>query len=309
MKYSILTGIGIESSDLYQRRIQVVIPVYGKRVLMAYLATGFQEADRDNSGRLISCLGAIETNPFFSRVKEESYRLLHLPQGSRVLDVGCGTGSDVRRLTALVGAGGMVVGVDPGISMLNEAFRAGSSVSSHEGRSASFIRMDGRHLAFPDSCFDGVWEDRALQHIGNPQEVIREMFRVLRPEGWFVFFEPDWELFIIDGPERELTRKILNFWADSFMNGWIGRRLLRLCHDCDAGEVSVLARTMIMNDLSTCDRIFGIRDTVRLAVEKEVIDDEAGSRWLSVLENDDRSGRFFASFTGYLVYGRKRSIG
>lgn len=275
---------------------------------MAYLATGFQEADHDESGSLISCLGAIETNSFFSGVKEESYRLLHLLQGSRVLDVGCGTGSDARRLAGIVGASGMVVGVDPGMRMLSEAVRACSSPPSHEVASVSFVRMDGRYLAFPDSFFDGVREDRALQHIGRPQEVIQEMFRVLRPGGRFVSFEPDWELFIIDGPDREMTRKILNFWADSFMNGWIGRGLWRLCSECDAAEVTILPRTMIMNDFSICDRIFGIRDTVRLAVQKGVIDDEAGRGWLSALEKDDNSGRFFSSFTGYLVHGRKGPI-
>ena len=49
--------------------------------------------------------------------------------------------------------------------------------------------------------------------------------RVLKPGGRFVLFEPDWELFIIDHPMTKITRKILNFWADQFMNGWVGSRI------------------------------------------------------------------------------------
>ena len=304
MTYLYLSGGMVLNQLILIPKTQAVITRYGKQVPMAYLATGFQEADTDDSGSLLSCLRVIEATPFFAAVKEESYRLLSLSHGSRALDVGCGTGTDAYRLAALTGRDGMVVGIDPGAGMLENAISSGPSLL-HQGPAPSFLRMDGRFLAFPDSSFDAVREDRALQHIREQQEVVREMFRVLRPGGRFVFFEPDWELFIIDGTDRALTRRLLHFWADSFRNGWVGRELFRLCCDGGAGEVSVLPRTMILHDLGVCDQIFGVRETLRLGVEIGVVDEEAGSRWLVALEEADRSGRFFASFTGYLVHGRR----
>lgn len=274
---------------------------------MAFLATGFQDADRDDSGSLITCLEAISTHPFFIGVKEESYRLLQIIPGCRILEVGCGTGSDAQRMSILAGSEGLVAAVDPGVNMLKEAK---SRVLSHKppdsgGAAPEFFRMDGRSLGFPDSSFDMVREDRSLQHIRNPEAMIREMARVLRPGGRFVLFEPDWELFIIDAADRVLTRKILNFWADQFMNGWIGRELYRLCTENGIRGITVLPRTMIMHDLLTCDQIFGIRDTVLFAEKTGIIDRISGIQWLTALEDADRSGRFFSSFTGYLVYGEK----
>lgn len=273
---------------------------------MAFLATGFQHADQDDTGTLITCLDAISMHPFFIGVKEESFRILRISPGSSILEVGCGIGTDAKRLASLTGSGGMVAAVDPGLKMLKEAMSGRKpDDTAPDGILPVFIRMDGRALGFPDSTFDAFREDRALQHIHNPQSVIREMIRVLRPGGRFVLFEPDWELFIIDGADQLLTRRILNFWADTFMNGWIGRKLFRLCRDCGAQEVTVLPRTMIMHDLLICDRIFGIRDTVSRAADNGIIAPDAGSKWISELENANQSGRFFSSFTGYLVHGKK----
>lgn len=274
---------------------------------MTFLATGFQESDLDGTRGLIACLEAIRSHPFFGGVKSESYGLLQLNPGDRLLDIGCGTGSDAWRLSGLTGPHGLVAAIDPGLSMLKEAQKGGTEnrFSSELVESPSFIRMDGRHLGFCDSVFDGVREDRALQHISNPSLVLCEMIRVLKPGGRFVLFEPDWELFILENPAREVTRKILNYWADQFMNGWVGRELYRMCLDCGALDVIVLPRTMVLHDLASCDLIFGIRDTVSRACGAGIINREEGAEWVLSLEETDRTGRFFSSFTGYLVSGKK----
>ena len=274
---------------------------------MAFLATGFQESDLDRTGNLITCLDAIRSHPFFKDVKEESFRLLDLHAGDRILEVGCGTGQDAWNLAFLTGCSGLVAAIDPGLSMLREAQKGSpcSASSTHKRNSPVFARMDGRFLGFDNAVFDAVREDRALQHIEHPENVVGEMLRVLRPGGRFVLFEPDWELFIIDHPMPEITRHIMNFWADQFMNGWIGRRLCRICLDHGARDITILPRTLILHDLDTCDQIFGIKDTVSHAREVGLISTDDGEDWLSALNELDNTDRFFSSFTGFLVTGRK----
>jgi len=246
------------------------------------------------------------SHPFFRNVKDESFRLLDLHSGDRILEVGCGTGQDAWILAGITGYDGLVAAIDPGMSMLREAQMGDpDSESNPRGIYPSFARMDGRSLGFGAGVFDAVREDRALQHIGEPERVVSEMFRVLKPGGRFVLFEPDWELFIIDHPMPDVTRRILNFWADQFMNGWIGRRLFRLCLDYGASEITVLPRTFTLHDLNTCDRIFGIRDTVSHARETGLISEDDSDQWISILKESDESGRFFSSFTGYLITGKK----
>lgn len=299
-RYRTITG-----TDRYQ---ESVICFPAELVLMTYLATGFQASDQDTTGILQSCLDSISSHPFFRSIKEESYRLLNLVQPSAVLEVGCGTGSDAWRLVEFTGASGLVIGIDPGLAMIQTARRIrndlSSSACSNQGI-PHFLRMDGRYLGFPDCIFDAVREDRALQHISYPEQVIGEMLRVLKPGGSIVIFEPDWELFIIEGQGKILTRTILNFWTDTFMNGWIGRSLFRICSDSGVREITIHPRTLILHDLAICNQIFAVRDTVTRAGASGIISPDDAEAWIMYIEEADRAGRFFCSFTGYLIHGKK----
>ncbi|HLT18335.1 MAG TPA: methyltransferase domain-containing protein, partial [Thermomicrobiales bacterium] len=55
--------------------------------------------------------------------KQNTYRMIDLNRGDRVLDIGCGAGDDVRAMAAIVGATGRAVGVDVSRTMIEEARR------------------------------------------------------------------------------------------------------------------------------------------------------------------------------------------
>ena len=55
------------------------------------------------------------------RVKEGSYALMGVGPGQKVLDMGCGPGTDTLALAHVVGAHGQVVGVDFDAAMVVEA--------------------------------------------------------------------------------------------------------------------------------------------------------------------------------------------
>lgn len=276
---------------------------------MTFLATGFQHTDGDTSGTLISCLEAITHHPFFQEIKNESFHLLHVSGGIRVLEIGCGTGADAWHLAQVAGEEGVVAAIDTGIGMLKVASSRLSNPEDHALPfcSPSFIRMDGRLLAFPDASFDVAREDRVLQHISNPDTVIAEMLRVLKPGGIFTLFEPDWELFIIDGSDRSITRKIMNFWADQFQNGWIGRALYRICKEQGATDLSLRPRTLVMYDLKVANQIFAIQENAFRAADSGVITRDEAAVWYNSLTDAACSNTFFCSFTGYLVSGKKES--
>src|ERR1051325_11517486 len=58
---------------------------------------------------------------FFRQAKERTYSLLALQTGNHVLDVGCGTGDDVRAMARIVGPTGLVVGLDSSQTMIEAA--------------------------------------------------------------------------------------------------------------------------------------------------------------------------------------------
>lgn len=99
--------------------------------------------------------------------------------GDRVLDVACGTGIVARRAAPVVGEDGAVVGLDLNETMLAVARATGSEVEPP----IEWRRGDAADLPFGDGTFDVVLCQQALQFVSEPEVVLREMKRVLVPDG------------------------------------------------------------------------------------------------------------------------------
>jgi arsenite methyltransferase len=100
----------------------------------------------------------------------------------RVLDLGCGPGTQLVQLAELC-PDVAFTGVDLSESMLAEARR----YAAERGvRNVDFVRGDATRLEFPDHSFDGVMSVMALHHMPTDKElraVFREIARVRTPGG------------------------------------------------------------------------------------------------------------------------------
>ena len=94
--------------------------------------------------------------------------------GRVVLDLCCGRG----RLGQLISDGTRVIGIDVS-SVAIEKARA-----DHRGRdNLRFEVMDAHCLQFPDQAFDDVLFVDSIEHVREPQRVLEQAARVLRPGG------------------------------------------------------------------------------------------------------------------------------
>lgn len=263
------------------------------------IASEFRDVDRAADFAMFSsCLELIDSLPFFGECKRESYALLGAAPGRRILDVGCGLGADAAALAELVAPGGSVVGVDGSQAMIDEARRRHGAV---EG--LSFDIASAADLPFEDASFDACRIDRVLQHIEDPTPVVGEMARVLRPGGVLVAYDNDWETLTIDSADRRLTRAVLNAWCDRFPSGWIGRQLVALFLQAGLRDVVALPKTLVLRELDVADRIYCFTTTVARLAEAGVVTRDDAARWSEALRAADRDGRFFTSYTGFLVRG------
>lgn len=265
------------------------------------LASGFQNVDRATDFAVFSsCLTLVDSIPFFAECKRESYRMLGALPGRRVLDVGCGLGDDAAALAQLVAPGGTVVGVDASQAMIEAARERHGAV---EG--LSFEVAAAAALPFVDASFDACRVDRVLQHIADPGPAVRDMARILRPGGVLVAYDNDWETLTLDAPDRALTRTILNAWCDRFPSGWIGRRLVPLF--VEAGLIDVVAspKTLVLGDLDVADRLYCFFATADRLAASSVVRRADADRWSDALRAAARDGRFFTSYTGFLVCGTR----
>jgi arsenite methyltransferase len=100
--------------------------------------------------------------------------------GERVLDVGCGSGADVRIAGRLVGARGLAVGVDLSEELVRVARGEGPATRASDVR---VVRASAEALPFRDGAFDHVLSNGALNLVFDKERAFREIARVLRPGG------------------------------------------------------------------------------------------------------------------------------
>lgn len=160
---------------------------------------------------------------------------LRLEDAQAVLDVGCGTGDDLMEMARRLPPGCRVEGVDASEAMINEARRRAAEV----GVDATFGVADALGLPYPDAAFDICRMKTVLIHVADPQQAVREMARVTRPGGQVGVLELDNGTMVIDHPDQDMTRTILDAVCASRAHPLIGRQLHRLCRE--AGLTGVTA--------------------------------------------------------------------
>ncbi|MDN5853427.1 MAG: methyltransferase domain-containing protein [Actinomycetia bacterium] len=219
-------------------------------------------------------------------LKERVIELLAPACGHAVLDVGCGTGDDVRAMAGFVGPAGRVVGLDTSITMVAEARRRAAGL----GLPVAFGVGDAHALPFAAASFDACRADRVLQHLARPRHAAAEMARVLRPGGRVVVCEPDWRRLVVEHPDPVLTGRLLGFRAAGLAAPSVGGRLGRLLRAAGLAQVSVTAVPVALGGPHLVDGL-RLETTVRDAVRAGVVTAAQGSRWLADLVRAGAAGR------------------
>ncbi|HXF50325.1 MAG TPA: methyltransferase domain-containing protein [Dehalococcoidia bacterium] len=112
---------------------------------------------------------------------EDDLRLLGDVKGKRLLEIGCGGG---QHSILLARQGARCVGVD----LSDEQVKFARRLAEREGVDAEFYQGDATDLSMFDAeQFDAAHSVFALQYVDDIDACYREVFRVLKPGGRFVF--------------------------------------------------------------------------------------------------------------------------
>jgi SAM-dependent methyltransferase len=108
------------------------------------------------------------------------FSLDRIGSGERVVDVGSGAGIDSLIAARMVKPGGQVIGVDMTPAMLAKAHRAATEAGQ---ANVEFREGYGEELPVHDSWADVVISNGVLNLMPNKLASLREMARVLKPNG------------------------------------------------------------------------------------------------------------------------------
>jgi ubiquinone/menaquinone biosynthesis C-methylase UbiE len=260
--------------------------------------------DQVNSVKKINFLKNIGKLETVKNYKQLSFRRLRVAHGDSILDIGCGLAYDASLLANEVSPTGHIFALDNDLGILSASKELPRSHSFPLG----FIQASATELCFSDNQFDGCRVDRVLQHLTEPRKAFEEMVRVTKQQGWIVAIEPDWDTAIVySQSKREITRTILNNWADTRKSGWIGRELPILFKEHKLRDIRV-EYVPIIDSLYTYDwenDFMGFVSSANYAINTGILTEFEAKRWIGQLKRNSKHKIFFAHLGGFLVSGRK----
>ena len=124
--------------------------------------------------------------------------------GKRVLDIGCGSGAVSVLLVSEFGAA-QVVGIDVEDDVCNAARRLVAQEGVEDR--VTIDKVVPGPLGFPDQSFDVVYSKDSIIHIPDKEALCSDVFRVLKPGGWFAV--SDWLISHDGEPSDEMKAYIV----------------------------------------------------------------------------------------------------
>lgn len=264
---------------------------------------GYAAPDADQElAALVFVLDVQESMPSVARLRDWSLAKVAPQPGETAVDVGCGTGAEVRRMASLVGEAGRSVGIEPHPGLRGVAIER----AADEGSLAEFIDGDAVSLPFDDASVDVIRCERVFQHLPDPQGAANEMARILRPGGRVVIIDSDWATAITRPGDPDVHRRLNDATMRRTPNPFAGRDLRTQLQraglevDPDLGSTAVVFPDFLLADPTV------LRINATLAVEEGAITAEEADQLVDEVATAAAAGEAFFAVTMFGVVGRQR---
>ena len=168
------------------------------------------------------------------------------PQGSRVLEAGCGVGAQTVTL-ARNSPKALITSIDVSEASLAQAR---SAVQAAGIENVTLRQADIFHLPFAPASFDHVFVCFVLEHLARPVEALKALQAVLKPGGSITVIEGDHGSTYFY-PESEYARRavdcLVELQAKARGNALIGRALYPLLTQAGFGGIRVSPRMVYVD--------------------------------------------------------------
>ena len=234
--------------------------------------------------------------------KIESLLDIERNKNYKVLDLGCGQGDFLGRLSNAMAPDSLLVGIDA----------LAKSVESAKGRfpilefhCEKFTDI----LDFEDNTFDIVVSIDTLECIPDKSALVTEISRVLSPSGKVAISHWDWDTQVYPSKNKAVVRKLVaafSDWQQEWMDdsdGQMGRQLWGLLEG--SGRFKGVISSFTLLETKYREGYYGhdrLRD-LAILVESGCVDPAEYEMICSEMESLSNSGEYFYSVNSYIYTG------
>ena len=173
--------------------------------------------------RLADVIELRAADPRYLAIAYNYFSDIPLPPEAKVLEIGCGTGAVIRTLAQRQGIG-EALGVDPSPVFVARARSLAQNIPN-----LAFEVGDGRALELVPERFDTVLIHTTLCHVPEPERLVAEAFRVLRPGGTLAVFDGDYATATVAKGDYDPLEACVHAFRENFVHdSWLVRRLPQL---------------------------------------------------------------------------------
>jgi SAM-dependent methyltransferase len=234
-------------------------------------------------------------------VNQESYRMLHIEEGNRVLELGCGPNTTASVFCSATGSDGLVVGVDYDAAMIQQA-----KITSKCYGNLVHLVGDAHGLPFEDNQFDRVYAKRLFQVLPptSAAQVFSEMERVLKPHGTLVIVDTDWTSVAVNYSDLKVERRLTGFFRDHMRpNGLAGRQLPEMTQQGNFTDLETKVMSIVIRDFAKTPFSDWLETE---ALKTKVATPQEMAKWRNELEQKTTQQTFLFHVGTVLISAKKK---
>jgi ubiquinone/menaquinone biosynthesis C-methylase UbiE len=176
----------------------------------------------------------LENQARFDKFTDMELELIPKSSPKKILDVGCGTGAFTRKLREKFKSS-IVFGID----IRDEAINTANKLS----KNINYLKSNIENTNFKDNTFDLITVKLVFQHIKYPRKAIKEIKRLLKPDGILMIIDIDEDSHLYEPKLPLCVQKLFHAKREyqEYKSGdrGIGKKLFKLLTDAKYKNVNV----------------------------------------------------------------------
>lgn len=237
----------------------------------------------------------------FVRMREEYLARMALRGDAAVHELGCGTGVVARAIAKRPGFGGRIVATDFAAGLIDAARR----LAAAEGLGAriDFRVSDAQRVDDESAAYDAVIAHTLVSHVPDPEAVIAQCARLVRPGGTVAIFDGDYASLGLSSGDRALDAQLNAALLAVLAAQPLAMRELPGMARKHGLRISAFIPSVLVEP-GKAEYFGSMAETFApLAARSELVSLDAVQRWLAAIRQASATGTFYGTcnFCAYLL--------